>query len=975
MSKSILKILVVLLCLVLCFGIVACDTSDSTDDPDDGKTDSDGSGNEDGNGDENEDGINWDDLGLEGLALIYNNKARFQVVYTTEAGSAGIRLAKSLVTKLRDLGVEVADAVSDRDADDVKSCEIIIGTNARHRGDEVAISDKYLGPDGYTMKVIGKRVVIAGGSDTSTQKAYDAYLRQQMKITTTTKSLEQLAVKDDFSYEKLTEYSITSVTVAGNDLRDYVLIQDLTKLPEDVKLEKVTAFQTDLFAATGIWLEYGNVANMDSYEHKVIIRYVENKADMDYAGFHAYVNSDKDLIIECAYWNAFDKAYEQFVKKRILDLYDDVVLAKSLSDKTTVSEVRYSDFGADGTDTKDDFDAITAAHEYANQCGQKVLADEGRNITYYIRPDMGTSEAEEVATKIEYEGIPIKTNVDFKNATFIIDDKGSKAYNTRDNSLFYTARDHEAIVLNQTQIRETFGEDIEIHVGDTEIPWLAGYITETSMVYVENMHRDFVRWGSNQGNGDTRKELYIVNPDGSLDPNTLPCFDFLKSQRVYSASKDDPNYQLGKHYYTDYYCPITKMEIYRIDDAPITIENGTFINNCCEAVAETDFVNKYHAYARGFKFMRANVTFENIVHKIENEPKWKKYDPTNPATNKYKYNIHDTQKTKEISTATYGGRQDESYPYYAFVYCEKSYKLLVKDVQLTGHTTYYEDKKAQASTGGNIPNPVAMGSYDMVVERSINPQFINVKQVNSSTPTTGLGDQRYWGIMSSNWSRNMVFEGCEINRFDAHRSMWGATIKNTTIGHTINLVGGGDLYLENVTKLAGGAGFIQVREDYGGTYSGNITLVNCEHKAYADYNTMRGGSLNTESFRGTVQLISVGYSRDQYGYFDWDFGYDSYMPPVVTVVGSFKSNAANVYVFNDLLDRGFYLETADHPEYAQHPLRITKKIIFQDMAPIPTCNPAYTVTDQEAAGKNGSYNNELLKIPVEVKTTKSGGED
>jgi len=70
--------------------------------------------------------------------------------------------------------------------------------------------------------------------------------------------------------------------------------------------------------------------------------------------------------------------------------------------------VYYSDFGAIGDGKTDDFGAIFAAHEYANENNYSVKATEG--ATYLI-------SSESIGKQIE-----IKTDTDWTNASFIIDD-------------------------------------------------------------------------------------------------------------------------------------------------------------------------------------------------------------------------------------------------------------------------------------------------------------------------------------------------------------------------------------------------------------------------------------------------------------------------------------------------------------------------------------------------------------------------
>ena len=158
--------------------------------------------------------------------------------------------------------------------------------------------------------------------------------------------------------------------------------------------------------------------------------------------------------------------------------------------------------------------------------------------------------------------------------------------------------------------------------------------------------------------------------------------------------------------------------------------------------------------------------------------------------------------------------------------------------------------------------------------------------------------------MPSNWSKDTTFVNCSVNRFDAHRTMWGAALYNTTIGHTISVVGGGDFYLEGVTKLAGG-NFITLRGDYGATFRGTIELVDCTLEAVKEYNSTQGQSLNRNSKNEYGTVIQSGfYSNNKTGYWDWNFGYTCYMPNVI--LDNFKSAATrSTSVFNGLPDDVF----------------------------------------------------------------------
>ena len=198
MKKNLFRIVCLVVTLVVMLGLVACDLSNLPFDIP-GLTGGSGDG---GNGDGgNSDGGNGDGGNTDGtgtgdgsgntgdvnsdpskLVLIENNQAKFRVVYTSGAGSASVKGAMELVKTLRRLGVTVEDAVSDADVSKVTDCEIIVGPNVRNRGEECVISDKYLGDKGYLTKIVGDRVLIAGGVESLTKDAFDNFVKKQMKM-------------------------------------------------------------------------------------------------------------------------------------------------------------------------------------------------------------------------------------------------------------------------------------------------------------------------------------------------------------------------------------------------------------------------------------------------------------------------------------------------------------------------------------------------------------------------------------------------------------------------------------------------------------------------------------------------------------------------------------------------------------------------------------------------------------------------
>lgn len=509
--------------------------------------------------------------------------------------------------------------------------------------------------------------------------------------------------------------------------------------------------------------------------------------------------------------------------------------------------VKYSDFGAVGDGVTNDHTAIYNAHVFANEHGLDVFADEG--ATYYIH----TFE----------KSAPIKTNTDFGNAKFIFDDRGDEIFQQRNIPIFVAEKDTPKTTYTGEEIQALFNVDA-IHEGDKEISWLKGKLDAKSLVcFFNENHKDFIRCGSNVNSGNSRMDCLIIDTDGSVDPDTPVVFPFES---------------------------VTKIEVFRTDDKPITIKGGYFETICCHVVESTDFENKWRGYYRGFKIIRANTTVSDMTHKITNEP--------------------------DIPNTGYGrsddGKLRQSYPYYGFVYYYNTYNSYAKNLNLNGHTTYYEDKPTSEK-------PVPMGSYDIVIEYSSHVYCEGI------TNGVDINDTRYWGIMSSNGAKNMEFKNCSMSRFDAHRGFWNARLIGCTFGQTINVIGGGKLEIIDTVRTAGPF-FIALRGDYGATFNGDIILKNCSILGKKRFR----GVKNDEAKESNVRLINSGFWHDNEKYLNWNFGYTCYMPRSIYVENLTSALPDATFVFNEISDRAF-------DESYPNTYRITERVSFKNSPILPMC--------------------------------------
>ena len=101
------------------------------------------------------------------------------------------------------------------------------------------------------------------------------------------------------------------------------------------------------------------------------------------------------------------------------------------------------------------------------------------------------------------------------------------------------------------------------------------------------------------------------------------------------------------------------------------------------------------------------------------------------------------------------GELDHGAPYCGFITGEECTNLVIKNCLLAPHFAY--------STESKIPGKmVRMGSYALSLTSVINARFENLKQ------TKDITDSNYWGLMGSNYCKNVELVDCVISRFDAH---------------------------------------------------------------------------------------------------------------------------------------------------------------------------------------------------------------
>jgi hypothetical protein len=84
--------------------------------------------------------------------------------------------------------------------------------------------------------------------------------------------------------------------------------------------------------------------------------------------------------------------------------------------------------------------------------------------------------------------------------------------------------------------------------------------------------------------------------------------------------------------------------------------------------------------------------------------------------------------------------------------------------------------------------------------------------------------------MGTNFCKNLTFDGMHVSSFDAHCGVYNATVRNSTIEH-MNFIGAGDAIVENVVVYGGGlCSVMNLRDDYGSTWEGDLYVDGLEFR-------------------------------------------------------------------------------------------------------------------------------------------------
>ena len=669
------------------------------------------------------------------LYLVEDGFSNFHFVYSNDLSSSTRNYLFSRIAGLESMDIS-ANAVRDDFDYAIEACEVLVGT---FRGrEEYEVSKYILGNKGYTIRVKDDKVIILGGTEESLRVAFDVFISQYMVYDVGTKNITLDRELDKTVREV---YDITSMSIGGTELSagDFKFVCD----PADTAaLKAAELMRIRLYDSAGYYLDIVE----ESDGHGIYITSTERSAA---DGFMAYLD-DGSLRIECQYPPLFESEMAKYLAALVSESASgDIDIGGEYS--RHMHTVSYLEFGAVGDGVTDDFEAIKAAHECANEYGLSVDA-------------CGDRKDEGLVFNVgaHAETVYIKTDVDWTGASFIVDD----------SSILPSGK---VFVTNIFTVSTSLSVADNIKGTVTSLPKSATNIgvplSQNYLAVIFNSNtKQYIRYGSNADSGAAQQEVILLNKNGDIDQSTPLLWN---------------------------YTTVTDVKLYPADDAPITIKGGTFTTIANQAPRE------YTYYSRGISIQRSNVTVEGLTHLIT-------------------------------------GEGDTGAPYNGFLSVSNANNILFEDIVYTAHKTYKLSSNANNS----------MGTYDISAGTANAITWKNCTQTNSIT------DKTYWGIMGSNYCKNLTYDGCTLSRFDAHKGMYNSTIVDSEIGHAgITAIGAGYLRIENTVVNTNNV--VHLRTDYGSTWDGEIIIKDVTLKNSTSTATLIDGSWNDHYFGYVCHLPNV----------------------------------------------------------------------------------------------------------------------
>lgn len=436
----------------------------------------------------------------------------------------------------------------------------------------------------------------------------------------------------------------------------------------------------------------------------------------------------------------------------------------------------YELFGAKGDGKTNDYDAIKAAHDFANNVyinTEKVLTVYGgKNKIYYI--------------STMQEPIDIITNVDWKGANFIIDDyvdlngdyindvnTYKDVFNVINPISVQTKQNGSKI--NYLDIKLNIDSDFKILKNTKNLKDIISYV-KSNKIYKENKFVQRQMDGSRYWGISVEDENIMFIRKGynsSVNQNEEIVIDSTTGDVLV-----DINWNYNK---------IKNLIVYPLYHDNITIGNGNFISKTKNVSPQEEV--KYSK--RGiYVNYTGNVTLTNINHILDEE-------------------AHADVSDSNTANA-----------YYGFISLRYTCFTNLKNIKLMPRT--YVFKSAEGNT---------IGTYDITLTNSLNVFMDNVSYYCDNVDSEvcyndAMKSSTRWGVMGNNHLKNLFIKNSKLNRIDSHAGVTNLYVLDSTVGKSgFTLTGKGNFYANNVI-VDGSTNLVELRTDYGSTWDGNIIMEN-----------------------------------------------------------------------------------------------------------------------------------------------------
>jgi len=262
------------------------------------------------------------------------------------------------------------------------------------------------------------------------------------------------------------------------------------------------------------------------------------------------------------------------------------------------------------------------------------------------------------------------------------------------------------------------------------------------------------------------------------------------------------------------YDVLTRVDARPIDPEPLVLRGGVFTN-----IANRGNGSGY--WGRNILISRSRTVVDGVTHRVT-------------------------------------GETDVGQPYSGFLSLKQCAKVILRDCVIDGRKTYQKI--------GSAGNPVAMGTYGYRADLVVDFRMLHCRMGND------IHDHSRWGVVATNFMKNILVEDCVLSRVDVHMGVSGSyIIRRSTLGHAgLNAIGRGRLIVEDST-LHGGH-LISFREDYGSTWEGELLIRNSRWIPPAGKNS---------------QPEMFGMQNDG----THDFGYPCFMPRLIRIDGLFVDDS------------------------------------------------------------------------------------